>query len=53
MRLAEEIGDHWGLDRVYVNLTDALTMLGRPGSRPGSAPRGSRCYAGTGSRAQC
>jgi len=31
MRLAEKIGDHWGLDRVYVNLTDALTMLGRPG----------------------
>jgi DNA-binding CsgD family transcriptional regulator len=26
---AEEIGDHWGLDRVYVNLTDTLTMLGR------------------------
>jgi DNA-binding CsgD family transcriptional regulator/tetratricopeptide (TPR) repeat protein len=30
LRLAEEIGDHWGLDRAYVNLTDALTMLGRP-----------------------
>jgi DNA-binding CsgD family transcriptional regulator/tetratricopeptide (TPR) repeat protein len=30
LRLADEIGDHWGLDRVYVNLTDALTMLGRP-----------------------
>jgi len=27
---AEEIGDHWGLDRVYVNFTDTLTMLGRP-----------------------
>jgi DNA-binding CsgD family transcriptional regulator/tetratricopeptide (TPR) repeat protein len=30
MRLAEEIGDHWGLERVYINFTDALTMLGRP-----------------------
>jgi DNA-binding CsgD family transcriptional regulator/tetratricopeptide (TPR) repeat protein len=29
LRLAEEIGDRIGLDRVYVNLTDALTMLGR------------------------
>jgi DNA-binding CsgD family transcriptional regulator/tetratricopeptide (TPR) repeat protein len=27
---AEEIGDHWGLDRVYINFTDTLTMLGRP-----------------------
>jgi len=31
LRLAEAIGDHWGLDRAYVNLTDVLTMLGRPG----------------------
>jgi DNA-binding CsgD family transcriptional regulator/tetratricopeptide (TPR) repeat protein len=30
LRLAEEIDDHWGLERVYTNLTDALTMLGRP-----------------------
>jgi DNA-binding CsgD family transcriptional regulator/tetratricopeptide (TPR) repeat protein len=30
LRLAEEIGDHWGLERVYINFTDALTMLGRP-----------------------
>lgn len=30
LQLAEEIGDHIGLDRAYVNLTDALTMLGRP-----------------------
>ena len=30
MQLAEEIGDHIGLERAYVNLTDALTMLGRP-----------------------
>jgi DNA-binding CsgD family transcriptional regulator/tetratricopeptide (TPR) repeat protein len=30
LRLAAEIGDHWGLDRAYVNFTDALTMLGRP-----------------------
>jgi DNA-binding CsgD family transcriptional regulator len=30
LQLAEEIGDHWGLDRVYINFTDALTMLGRP-----------------------
>jgi DNA-binding CsgD family transcriptional regulator/tetratricopeptide (TPR) repeat protein len=29
-QLAEEVGDHWGLERVYVNLTDVLTMLGRP-----------------------
>jgi DNA-binding CsgD family transcriptional regulator len=29
LQLAEEIGDHWGLDRVYINFTDALTMLGR------------------------
>src|SRR5262249_51201734 len=27
---AEEIGDHWGLERVYVNFTDTLTTLGRP-----------------------
>ena len=26
---AEDIGDHWGLDRVYINFTDTLTMLGR------------------------
>jgi DNA-binding NarL/FixJ family response regulator len=31
LRLAEEIGDRWGLERTYTNLTDALTMLGRPG----------------------
>jgi DNA-binding CsgD family transcriptional regulator/tetratricopeptide (TPR) repeat protein len=30
MQLAEEIGDHIGLERAYVNLTDALTMRGRP-----------------------
>ena len=30
LELAEEIGDLLGLDRVYVNFTDALTMLGRP-----------------------
>ena len=30
LQLAEEIGDHIGLERAYVNLTDALTMLGRP-----------------------
>jgi tetratricopeptide (TPR) repeat protein len=30
LQLAEDIGDHWGLDRVYVNFTDALEMLGRP-----------------------
>jgi len=30
LQLAEEVGDHWGLDRVYINFTDALTMLGRP-----------------------
>jgi DNA-binding CsgD family transcriptional regulator/tetratricopeptide (TPR) repeat protein len=29
MRLAEEIGDHLGLERAYLNLTDTLTMLGR------------------------
>jgi DNA-binding CsgD family transcriptional regulator/tetratricopeptide (TPR) repeat protein len=30
LELAEQIGDYWGLERVYINLTDALTMLGRP-----------------------
>ena len=30
LQLAEEIGDHMGLERVYVNHTDALAMLGRP-----------------------
>ena len=37
LQLAEEIGDRWGLDRVYVNFTDVLTMLGRPriGRTPG------------------
>jgi DNA-binding CsgD family transcriptional regulator/tetratricopeptide (TPR) repeat protein len=29
LQLAEEIGDRIGLDRAYVNFTDALTMLGR------------------------
>jgi DNA-binding CsgD family transcriptional regulator len=29
LQLAEEIGDDVGLERVYINLTDALTMLGR------------------------
>jgi DNA-binding CsgD family transcriptional regulator/tetratricopeptide (TPR) repeat protein len=30
LRRAEDIGDHGGLDRAYINLMDALTMLGRP-----------------------
>jgi DNA-binding CsgD family transcriptional regulator len=30
VQLAEEIADHWGLERAYINLTDALTMVGRP-----------------------
>jgi DNA-binding CsgD family transcriptional regulator/tetratricopeptide (TPR) repeat protein len=30
LQLAEKIGDRWGLERVYVNFTDTLTMLGRP-----------------------
>jgi DNA-binding CsgD family transcriptional regulator/tetratricopeptide (TPR) repeat protein len=29
LRLADEIGDHIGLERAYVHATDALTMLGR------------------------
>jgi DNA-binding CsgD family transcriptional regulator/tetratricopeptide (TPR) repeat protein len=29
VRLAEEVGDHLGLERAYVNFTDVLTMLGR------------------------
>src|SRR6185295_19310786 len=29
LALAEEIGDRVGLERAYVNCTDALTMLGR------------------------
>jgi DNA-binding CsgD family transcriptional regulator/tetratricopeptide (TPR) repeat protein len=30
LQRAEDIGDHWGLDRAYINFTDVLTMLGRP-----------------------
>jgi ATP/maltotriose-dependent transcriptional regulator MalT len=30
IELAETIGDHLGLHRAYVHLTDCLTMLGRP-----------------------
>jgi DNA-binding CsgD family transcriptional regulator/tetratricopeptide (TPR) repeat protein len=30
LQLAEEIGDHIGLDRVYINFTDTLMMVGRP-----------------------
>jgi DNA-binding CsgD family transcriptional regulator len=30
LALAEEIGDRLGLERAYVNFTDALTELGRP-----------------------
>ncbi len=30
LQLAEEIGDHIGLERAWVHLTDVLTMLGRP-----------------------
>jgi DNA-binding CsgD family transcriptional regulator len=30
LHLAEEIGDLWGLERVYINFTDVLFMLGRP-----------------------
>jgi DNA-binding CsgD family transcriptional regulator/tetratricopeptide (TPR) repeat protein len=39
LQLADEIGDHWGLERAYVNLTDALTMLGqfRESARVGQA----------------
>jgi len=29
LQVAEEIGDHLGLERAYVNFTDALMMLGR------------------------
>jgi DNA-binding CsgD family transcriptional regulator/tetratricopeptide (TPR) repeat protein len=29
LHLAEEIGDHLGLERAYINLTDLLTKLGR------------------------
>jgi DNA-binding CsgD family transcriptional regulator/tetratricopeptide (TPR) repeat protein len=29
LQLAEEIGDHFGLERAYINLTDLLTKLGR------------------------
>ena len=29
VQLAEEIGDRWGLDRAWIHLTDAVTMLGR------------------------
>jgi DNA-binding CsgD family transcriptional regulator/tetratricopeptide (TPR) repeat protein len=30
LELAEEAGDHLGLERAYGNFTDVLTMLGRP-----------------------
>ena len=30
LQLAEKIGDRWGLERVYINFTDVLFMLGRP-----------------------
>jgi DNA-binding CsgD family transcriptional regulator/tetratricopeptide (TPR) repeat protein len=29
LQRGEKIGDHWGLDRAYVNSTDVLAMLGR------------------------
>ena len=48
LQLAEEIGDRLGLERAYVNFTDALTMLGRPGSRREWRRRGSRRYAAYG-----
>ena len=50
--LAEEIGDPVGLERAYVNLTDVLTMLGRPRESARLAEDGARrrC-AGTGSTA--
>ena len=32
LELAERIGDLVGVDRVYVNLSDALMMLGQPGA---------------------
>jgi DNA-binding CsgD family transcriptional regulator/tetratricopeptide (TPR) repeat protein len=39
LQLAEEIGDDIGLERAYINLTDALTMLGqaRESARLGQA----------------
>jgi DNA-binding NarL/FixJ family response regulator len=40
LQLAEEIGDHWGLSRAYVNLTDVLTMLGRPQESAGLGQAG-------------
>jgi DNA-binding CsgD family transcriptional regulator/tetratricopeptide (TPR) repeat protein len=30
LELAEEVGDHLGLERAYVNFTDALTMVAQP-----------------------
>jgi ATP/maltotriose-dependent transcriptional regulator MalT len=37
IELAEAIGDHPGLHRAYVHLTDSLTMLGRPTEAAGTA----------------
>ena len=54
LQLAEEIGDRIGLERAYVNCTDALTMLGRPReSARLAAGRGSTRCAATGSTAPC
>ena len=61
LQLAEEIGDPVGLERAYVNLTDVLTMLGRPRESARLAAGGARgdapvrrstapCSSRTGSR---
>ena len=40
LRLAEQIGDHLGLERAYLNLTDVLTMVGRPAESARVAQQG-------------
>ena len=53
VRLAEEIGDHLGLERAYVNFTDALAMLGRPRESARVALAGLEATRRTGSTAPC
>ena len=48
LQLAEEIGDQWGLERVYINLSDALHMLGSPGESARLAQTGLEVMGGYG-----
>ena len=53
LQLAEEIGDRLGLERAYVNFTDALTMLGRLRESARLGRAGLERCAATGSTAPC